>query len=107
MKASNLKAVVSPVMKPEPTVIFFEQLFGRAGFRPGDRGQYGFHARGQDSHAKIYIDLEDSFRGATRNISLSTPEMNAQGQVQVKHRSLNIKIQRHQGWSTYQTGRSG
>src|SRR5450631_752244 len=71
---------------------FFEQLFGHAGFRPGDRGQYGFHARGQDSHAKIYIDLEDSFRGATRNISLSTPEMNAQVQVQVKHRSLNIKI---------------
>jgi len=42
--------------------------------------------------AKIYIDLEDSFHGSTRNISLSTPEMNAQGQVQVKHRSLNIKI---------------
>jgi curved DNA-binding protein len=71
---------------------FFEQLFGHAGFHPGERGQQGFHARGQDSHAKIYIDLEDSFQGATRTISLSTPEMNAQGQVQVKHRSLNIKI---------------
>jgi curved DNA-binding protein len=71
---------------------FFEQLFGHSGFRPGDKGQYGLHARGQDSHAKIYIDLEDSFNGATRNISLSTPEMNAQGQVQIKHRSLNIKI---------------
>jgi len=71
---------------------FFEQLFGRAGFSAAERGQYGFHARGQDSHAKIYIDLEDSFHGATRNISLSTPEMTAQGQVQVKHRSLNIKI---------------
>ncbi|WP_262965278.1 DnaJ C-terminal domain-containing protein [Methylobacter psychrophilus] len=71
---------------------FFEQLFGHSGFRPGDKGQYGLHARGQDSHAKIYIDLEDSFNGATRNISLSTPEMNAQGQVQIKHRNLNIKI---------------
>ncbi|MDP3840685.1 MAG: DnaJ C-terminal domain-containing protein, partial [Methylococcales bacterium] len=48
--------------------------------------------RGQDSHAKIHIDLEDSYSGATRNISISTPEMNAQGQLQVKHRSLNIKI---------------
>jgi len=72
---------------------FFEQLFGRAGFRPsGHAQQHGFHARGQDSHAKIYIDLEDSIRGTTRNISLSTPVMDAQGNVQVKHRSLNIKI---------------
>ncbi len=71
---------------------FFEQLFGHSGFRPDNKGQYGLHTRGQDSHAKIYIDLEDSFNGATRNISLSTPEMNAQGQLQIKHRSLNIKI---------------
>jgi len=71
---------------------FFEQLFGHAGFHSGDRGQYSIHARGQDSHATIYIDLEDSFHGATRNISLSTPEMDAQGHAQVKHRSLNIKI---------------
>ena len=71
---------------------FFEQLFGHAGFRATERGQSHVHARGQDSHAKIYIDLEDSFRGATRTISLSTPEINAQGQVQLKDRSLNIKI---------------
>lgn len=71
---------------------FFEQLFGRMGFGQASRGQQGFHARGQDSHAKIHIELEDSFRGAVRNISLSVPEINAQGQVQVKHRSLNVKI---------------
>jgi len=71
---------------------FFEQLFGRAGFRPSGREQHGSHLRGQDSHAKIYIDLEDSIHGSTRNISLSTPEMDAQGYVKVKHRSLNIKI---------------
>lgn len=71
---------------------FFEQLFGRAGFRPTGREQRDFQMRGQDSHAKIYIDLEDSIHGATRSISLSTPETNAQGHVQVKHRSLNIKI---------------
>jgi len=71
---------------------FFEQLFGRAGFRPSGREQRDFQMRGQDSHAKIYIDLEDSTHGATRSISLSTPEMNAQGHVQVKQRNLNIKI---------------
>ncbi|SJM89340.1 curved DNA-binding protein, DnaJ homologue that functions as a co-chaperone of DnaK [Crenothrix polyspora] len=74
---------------------FFEQLFGGAeGFRSAGTGHrhHGEHLRGQDSHAKIHIDLEDSYHGATRNISLSAPEMNAQGQVQVKHRSLNVKI---------------
>jgi curved DNA-binding protein len=72
---------------------FFEQMFGRAGFQSASTGrQSGEHLRGQDSHAKIHIDLEDSYRGATRTISLSTPEMNAQGQLQVKHRSLNVKI---------------
>ncbi|TRW90278.1 DnaJ C-terminal domain-containing protein [Candidatus Methylobacter oryzae] len=71
---------------------FFEQLFGRAGFRPSEYGARGFHARGQDTHAKIYIDLEDSVHGSTRNISLSAPATDAQGHVQVKQRNLNIKI---------------
>jgi curved DNA-binding protein len=72
---------------------FFEQLFGRAGSQAGHTGrQHGEHLRGQDSHAKIHIDLEDSYHGATRNITLSTPEMSPQGQVLVKHRSLNVKI---------------
>jgi len=71
---------------------FFEQLFGRGGFRTSEQGTRGFQERGQDAHAKIYIDLEDSIRGTTRNITLSAPEMDAQGRVQVKQRSLNIKI---------------
>jgi curved DNA-binding protein len=72
---------------------FFEQLFGRAGFQTAGTGRhYGEHLRGQDSHAKIHIDLEDCYHGATRTISLSTPEMNAQGHIHVKHRSLNVKI---------------
>lgn len=72
---------------------FFERLFGRAGFQSTGTGrQSGEHLRGQNSHAKIHIDLEDSYRGTTRTISLSTPEMNAQGQLQMKHRNLNVKI---------------
>jgi curved DNA-binding protein len=72
---------------------FFEQLFGRAGFGSTGAGRhFTDHLRGQDSHAKIHIDLEDSYHGATRSISLSTPELNPQGLLQVKHRSLNVKI---------------
>lgn len=74
---------------------FFEQLFGRAGFRQAGRGagpQHGFQARGQDSHAKIYIDLEDSFHGASRSVSLNAQVLDRQGNMQLKQRSLNIKI---------------
>ncbi len=71
---------------------FFEQLFGRARTHPVDREQHGFHAKGKDIHTKVYIDMEDSIQGTTRNISLSAPEMDARGYVQVKHRSVNIKI---------------
>jgi len=71
---------------------FFEQLFGRAGFHTVGRSYRSSQAQGQDSHAKIYINLEDSFQGATRSITLNAPEMEAQGHVQVKHRTLNIKI---------------
>ncbi len=71
---------------------FFEQLFGQAGVHAAGRHQSGFQSRGQDSHAKIHINLEDSFHGATQGITLSVPEMDAQGHVQVKQRTLNVKI---------------
>jgi curved DNA-binding protein len=71
---------------------FFEQLFGQTSFHSGDKKQHPFRGRGQDSHAKIHIDLADSYHGATRTISLSAPEMNSQGQVHIKQRSLTIKI---------------
>lgn len=69
---------------------FFEQLFGQAAFRTAGTGQRRSQMRGQDSHAKIYIDLEDSIHGATRNISLSASEKETQPLV--KPRILNIKI---------------
>src|SRR5512147_2504723 len=47
---------------------FFESLFGRAG--AGQAGGPGFRARGEDHHARILIDLEDAFHGATRTITL-------------------------------------
>ena len=71
---------------------FFESLFGHGGFTRG-RGQAGgFHVRGQDHHAKILIDLEDAIQGATRTITLQVPEVNAQGHVQTRSRTLNVNI---------------
>jgi curved DNA-binding protein len=73
---------------------FFESLFGQ-GFgraQAGGRRQSGYHARGEDHHAKVLIDLEDAYSGATRSIALSMPEVDRSGHVVTKQRTLNVKI---------------
>jgi curved DNA-binding protein len=68
---------------------FFANLFGQAGYgRAGSAGKM----RGEDHHAKIFIDLIDTFQGATKVISLHTPQQDAQGHVTVRERILNVKI---------------
>lgn len=70
---------------------FFAELFGRMGGGPHSRGGH-LHARGEDHHAKVMLDLEDTFHGATRQIALKVPKMDAQGRVAVETRTLNVKI---------------
>ncbi len=48
--------------------------------------------RGEDHHAEIEIVLEDSFKGATRELSLRSVQLNAQGQPQMVSRTLSVKI---------------
>lgn len=73
---------------------FFESLFGGglgpSAARPG--GRTGFRARGEDHHAKIAIDLEDAYTGATRAITLQAPRVDKKGHVQVRERTLNVRI---------------
>jgi curved DNA-binding protein len=47
--------------------------------RPATGGH--FQARGEDHHAKVLLDLEDAFHGATRQVSLRVPQVDAQGRV--------------------------
>ena len=70
---------------------FFEALFGR-GFRAGSGGRASFHARGEDHHARVLIDLEDSYQGTTRTITLRVPGVDAQGHVVTRERVLNVSI---------------
>ena len=72
---------------------FFETLFGQGfGSAQADRRRTGFHAHGEDHHAKVLIDLEDAYRGATRSITLRTPELDSSGHATTKQRTLNVKI---------------
>ncbi|MFA5631755.1 MAG: DnaJ C-terminal domain-containing protein [Porticoccaceae bacterium] len=72
---------------------FFESLFGRADFSHfGAGGGRQFHAQGNDTHARILIDLEDAYRGAKRQIALKHSELGADGRPQVRERTLNVTI---------------
>lgn len=71
---------------------FFETLFGAGRGMPGRRG--GFDLRGEDQHATIEIELEDSFHGTTRELALRTPQADARGRVRMHDRVLQVAIPR-------------
>jgi curved DNA-binding protein len=69
---------------------FFANLFGQGG-RAG-RGGRGYQMRGEDRHAKVVIDLNDAYHGATRAITLQVPQVDAQGRVASREHTLNVRI---------------
>jgi len=72
---------------------FFEELFGRGFAGPRGRQERGtFRMRGEHHHAKVLIDLEDSFSGATRSISLRVPELTDDGHIITRDRTLSVRI---------------
>lgn len=76
---------------------FFESIFGRdhAGFS-GPYGGFQTHSqsKGQDHHARIFIAIEDSYHGATREVKLHAPEFDENGQIRTRERTLSLKIPR-------------
>jgi curved DNA-binding protein len=78
---------------PEQFSDFFEQLFGgRNRAAGGPRGHGGFSGHGQDTHAKIMIDIEDAYQGASKTITLKHSEVGPDGRPYLKDRALNVKI---------------
>ncbi|MBT8444652.1 MAG: DnaJ domain-containing protein, partial [Gammaproteobacteria bacterium] len=71
---------------------FFETLFRQQGAGGGFQGRRDLHMHGEDRHARISIDLRDSYTGATRAITLHAPEVTADGHVITRDRTLNVKI---------------
>ena len=72
---------------------FFEALFG-GGFSAGRGGRASFHAQGDDRHARVLIELEDAYNGATRTITLQVPEIDEQGRVFMREHKLDVKFPR-------------
>ncbi|CAN1505540.1 CbpA DnaJ-class molecular chaperone [Burkholderiaceae bacterium] len=74
---------------------FFESIFGRRGARAearSERGNAQFNILGEDHHAKIEIDLRDSYLGAERSIGLKMPSMDQDGRIRMQERTLEVKI---------------
>ena len=70
---------------------FFDSLFG-AQARAG-RG-HGEHRsdRGEDHHAKVVLDLDASLNGGPRTFTLRMPEIDEQGRLVSKERTLNVQV---------------
>jgi curved DNA-binding protein len=69
---------------------FFAELFGK---QMRGRPPYGEHKmQGNDHHAKIMLDLEDAYHGATRSLTLRAPKLDNQGRVIFDDHTLNIRI---------------
>ncbi|WP_043757569.1 DnaJ C-terminal domain-containing protein [Imhoffiella purpurea] len=79
---------------PDQFSDFFESLFGRGGFGGAHArsSRREFHARGEDSHAKVLIDLEDAYRGTTRTLNLRHTELGPDGRPRLAERNLNVSI---------------
>jgi curved DNA-binding protein len=76
---------------------FFSSLFGArspyGGAHAGrGRAPGGFAANGQDHFAKIEIALADAYSGGVQTIELKSPELQADGHVIVKPRTLRVNI---------------
>ncbi|MDB5867743.1 MAG: heat shock protein DnaJ domain protein [Polaromonas sp.] len=80
---------------------FFDTLFRRGfgssasarGASSGSRSSsFSSSAKGEDRHAKIQIDLEDAYSGATRTISLRVPEMDAHERVSYREHQITFNV---------------
>lgn len=69
---------------------FFSELFSRG---MGANTQHAHRrSRGEDHHAKIMLELEDSYLGATRSITLRMPKLDNQGRPVLTEHTLNVRI---------------
>jgi curved DNA-binding protein len=70
---------------------FFESIFGRRAQQANQQSAQ-FNIPGEDHHAKIEIELIDSYQGAQRSIGLKMPALDDQGHLRMQERTLEVKI---------------
>lgn len=74
---------------------FFEALFrnmGRSQNTGQQRSHEAFDMHGQDQHAKIQIEIEDSYQGATRTLQLRVQSSGGDGRPRLENRTIEFVI---------------
>ncbi len=74
---------------------FFDALFRSMARERGSgqqRSHEAFDMHGQDQHAKIQIEIEDSYKGATRTLQLRVQKADASDQPQLQERTIEFVI---------------
>ena len=73
---------------------FFSSMFG--GASPFGGGGFaesaGAGRAARDHHARVDIELEEAFRGATRTLELRRPETGADGRVELRNHTVRVNI---------------
>ncbi len=69
---------------------FFSSLFG--GGPTGPFGHAGRGRGGRDHHARLDIDLEEAYHGATRTLELKRPQVTADGHVELATHTVRVSI---------------
>ncbi|MBS0423548.1 MAG: DnaJ domain-containing protein [Proteobacteria bacterium] len=86
---------------------FFAELFGT---KMGAGARHTHHRmRGEDHHARIMLDLEDSYHGTTRSLTLRMPKLDNQGRAVFAEHTLNVRIPKgvHAGQVIRLSGQGG
>jgi curved DNA-binding protein len=71
---------------------FFDALFGAQARSRRGRGEDSHPGRGEDHHAKVMLDLDASLHGGARSFTLRMPEINAEGRLTSKERTLSVQV---------------
>ena len=74
---------------------FFDALFrgmGRGQSAGHKRSHEAFDMHGQDQHAKIQIEIEDSYKGATRTLQLRVQSQGSDGLSRLEDRTIEFVI---------------
>jgi curved DNA-binding protein len=71
---------------------FFDSLFGAQARAGRARGAGSRPGRGEDHHAKVLLDLQAALNGGTRSFTLRMPEIDAEGRLVAKERTLNVQV---------------
>jgi len=73
---------------------FFESIFGysKEGFSNSKVGDNSFRIRGEDTYARVMINLEDSYTGAVRQVTLKHFTLSEKGSPKLQERVINVKI---------------